>query len=59
MNVGDKIMCEGVVTADGEGFYRVQFPRVGAQAVAHVRVAKEKCQPVAQPKPVRRVAVAD
>lgn len=46
MNVGDKILCEGTVTAVGEGFYRVQFPRVGSAAVAHVRVAKEGCQPI-------------
>lgn len=53
MNVGDKVLCEGVVTADGEGFYRVQFPRVGSAAVAHVRVAKEKCSAIGKPAPVK------
>lgn len=55
MKIGDKILCEGEVTALGEGFVRVRFPRVGAQAVAHVRVALENCQP----KTVKRAARAD
>ena len=46
MNVGDKVLCEGTVSAIGEGFYRVQFGRVGTQAVTHVRIVAEDCSPV-------------
>lgn len=56
MNVGDKVLAEGEVTAVGEGFYRVRFPRVGAEAVTHVRVAKDRCKAVEAPKAGRRAA---
>lgn len=50
MKVGDKVRAEGVVSAIGAGFYRIQFGRVGTQAVTHVRVATENVQPVEAPK---------
>lgn len=46
MNVGDKVLAEGVVNMVGEGFCRIAFARVGAQAVTHVRVQDENLRPV-------------
>ena len=57
MNVGDKVLAEGVISAIGEGFYRVQFGRVGTQAVTHVRIVAEDCKP-AKAKPLK-APVAD
>ena len=56
MKVGDKVLAEGEVTAVGEGFYRIRFPRVGAEAVTHVRVVKDRCRPVEERKVSRRAA---
>lgn len=57
MNIGDKVLAEGVISAVGEGFYRVQFGRVGTQAVTHVRIASELCKS-GKPKPPK-APVAD
>ena len=60
MNVGDKVLCEGTVSAIGEGFYRVQFGRVGTQAVTHGRIVAEDCSPVKVPAPkAPKAPVAD
>lgn len=58
MNIGDKVLCEGVISAEGETFFRVQFGRVGTQAVTHVRVMKDDCSPV-KPAKAPKVPVAD
>lgn len=50
MNIGDKVLAEGVISAIGEGFVRIQFGRVGTQAVTHVRVALENVKSPAAPK---------
>jgi hypothetical protein len=58
MNIGDKVLAEGVVSMVGQGFCRVAFGRVGTQAVTHVRVQTEDLQPVKAPKPAK-APVAD
>lgn len=61
MKIGDKVLAEGVISAVGEGFCRVQFGRVGTQAVTHVRIAEEHLQPV-KPKaaaPAKKAPLAD
>ena len=51
MNIGDKVIAEGVISAVGEGFYRVQFGRVGTQAVTHVRIVADDVRPAAPKAP--------
>lgn len=58
MNVGDKVLCEGVINMVGEGFCRVAFGRVGTQSVAHVRVLNEDIHKP-QPKAAKKAPVAD
>lgn len=58
MNIGDKVIAEGVISAVGEGFYRVQFGRVGTQAVTHVRIVAEDVKPVPA-KAAKKAASAD
>lgn len=58
MKIGDKVLAEGVISAVGEGFFRVQFGRVGTQAVTHVRVAADDIKP-AKPKAEKKAPVAD
>lgn len=63
MNIGDKVLAEGEISAVGEGFYRVQFGRVGTQAVTHVRIVADAVQPVeakaAKPAKAAKAPVAD
>lgn len=59
MNIGDKVLAEGEISAIGEGFFRIQFGRVGTQAVTHVRIAAEHVEPKAPAKPVKKAPVAD
>jgi len=65
MNIGDKVLAEGVITQVCDGFCVLRFNRVGTQAVTHLRVPNEALHnPVAAVvvpeafKP-RRVAVAN
>jgi hypothetical protein len=53
MNVGDKILAEGVIGMVGDGFCRVAFGRVGTQAVTHVRIQNEDLHPIKPPKPAK------
>jgi hypothetical protein len=57
MKIGDKVLAEGVISAIGEGFYRVQFGRVGTQAVTHVRIAADQVEAV-KPKAPKKALVA-
>jgi hypothetical protein len=64
MNIGDKMLAEGVITQVCDGFCVMRFDRVGAQAVKHVRITTEALHSPIEavavppaPKP-RRVAVA-
>ena len=58
MNIGDKVIAEGVISAVGEGFYRVQFGRVGTQAVTHVRIVADDVKAVPA-KPAKKAPSAD
>lgn len=65
MNIGDKVLAEGVITQVCDGFCVLRFNRVGTQAVTHLRVPNEALHsPVAavvvpEASKPRRVAIAN